>query len=94
MGEEKAIAHALETFRSEIGDKTVTPSATKFVMWRDDPFAFGGYSVCLPGGFPGRAALGKPTPPLYWAGEATSPTSTAHGAFDSGVRVAKEILGN
>jgi len=92
MGDEKAIAHALDTFRSEIGDKTVTPSATKFVRWRDDPFAFGGYSVCLPGGFPGRATLGKPTPPLYWAGEATAPTSTAHGAYDSGRRAAEEIL--
>jgi len=92
MGEEKAVAYALETFQNEIGDKTVSPSATKFVMWRDDPFAFGGYSVSLPGGFPGRAMLGKPTPPLYWAGEATAPTSTAHGAYDSGVRAAKEIL--
>jgi monoamine oxidase len=93
MGEEKGVAYALETFRSEVGDKTITPSATKFVMWRDDPFAFGGYSVSLPGGFPGRTVLGKPTPPLYWAGEATAPTSTAHGAYDSGVRVAREILG-
>jgi len=92
LGEEGAIAYALETFRNEIGDKTVTPSATKFVMWRDDPFAFGGYSVSLPGGFPGRAILGKPTPPLYWAGEGTAPTSTAHGAYDSGVRAATELL--
>lgn len=92
MGEEKAIAYALETFRKEIGDRNVTPSATKFVMWRDDPFAFGGYSFSLPGGFPGRAILGKPTPPLYWAGEGTAPTSTVHGAYDSGVRAAAEIL--
>lgn len=93
MGEEKAVAYALETFRAEIGDKTATPSATKFVMWRDDPLAFGGYSVSLPGGFPGRAVLSHPTPPLYWAGEGTAPTSTAHGAYDSGVRAAQEIVG-
>ncbi|MBX7139103.1 MAG: FAD-dependent oxidoreductase, partial [Oligoflexia bacterium] len=60
--------------------------------WRDDPFSLGGYSVCLPGGFPSRAKLGEPTPPLYWAGEATSPSSTVHGALDSGRRAAKEIL--
>ena len=91
-GEKGAIQHALETLRFELDDPKLTPAGAYFVRWRDDPFSLGGYSVCLPGGFPSRAKLGEPTPPLYWAGEATSPSSTVHGALDSGRRAAKEIL--
>lgn len=92
MGEKQGIAQALSTLRAEVGNKTITPSASVFVRWRDDPYALGGYSLCLPGGFPGRAKLGHPTPPLYWAGEATCPSSTIHGAYDSGQRAAKEVI--
>lgn len=92
LGEKAAIEHALETFRSEIGKPDITPSASYFVRWRDDPFSLGGYSVSLPGGFAGRAVLGQPCELLHWAGEATAPSSTVHGAYDSGLRAAQEIL--
>ena len=92
MGEKEAIAHALENFRIEVGRPNLTPSASYFVRWRDDPFSLGGYSLSLPGGFGGRAVLGEATGLLHWAGEATAPSSTVHGAYDSGTRTAQEIL--
>lgn len=92
LSDQEAAAQMLATLRNEIGDDTITPSKSYFVRWRDDPYSLGGYSYCLPGGFPSRAVLGAPTAPLYWAGEATSPSSTVHGALDSGKRAAHEIL--
>jgi monoamine oxidase len=94
LGEKAAIEHALDTFRTEVAKPELKPSAAYFVRWRDDPFSYGGYSLSLPGGFAGRAVLGEPTEPLYWAGEHTASSSTVHGAFDSGTRVAQEIIGS
>src|SRR4029079_19550719 len=64
--------------------------------WAHDPFARGSYSHALPGHSGKRAALAAPVDGrLFFAGEATSPNffSTAHGAHDSGVRAAGEVLG-
>jgi monoamine oxidase len=55
----------------------------------------GGYSYALPGHAAARQALARPfEQPLFFAGEATSPSdfSTAHGAHDSGVRAADEAI--
>jgi monoamine oxidase len=63
--------------------------------WAHDPFARGSYSHALPGHAGKRAVLAAPIDGrLFFAGEATSPNffSTAHGAHDSGVRAAKEVL--
>lgn len=63
--------------------------------WAHDPFARGSYSHALPGHSGKRAVLAAPVDGrLFFAGEATSPHffSTAHGARDSGERVAKEVL--
>ncbi len=64
--------------------------------WAHDPFAHGSYSHALPGHADKRAVLAKPVDErLFFAGEATSPHffSTAHGAQETGVRAAREILG-
>ena len=53
-------------------------------------------SVC-PGHYDARAKLAQPTPPLYWAGEASAPHHLAamvHGAYFTGQRSADEIIRN
>ncbi len=56
---------------------------------------FGGsYSHALPGHAAARAILAHPADRLFFAGEATHRTdfSTAHGAYSSGIRAAKEAM--
>lgn len=63
--------------------------------WAHDPVARGSYSHALPGQAHQRAVLAAPVNDrLFFAGEATSPHffSTAHGAHETGVRAAEEIL--
>ena len=55
----------------------------------------GAYSYALPGHANARAALASPFDDrLFFAGEATHAYdfSTAHGAHDSGVRAAEEVI--
>jgi monoamine oxidase len=64
--------------------------------WAHDPFAQGSYSHALPGHADDRAELAEPVDDrLFFAGEATSPNffTTAHGAQESGVRAAEEVMG-
>src|SRR5579863_5551674 len=63
--------------------------------WALDPFARGSYSHALPGHAGKRAVLATPVDGrLFFAGEATSPDffTTAHGAHDSGMRAAREVI--
>ncbi|MGE3246119.1 MAG: flavin monoamine oxidase family protein [Beijerinckiaceae bacterium] len=63
--------------------------------WCGDPYALGSYSHALPGHADKRAVLAAPIEDrIFFAGEATSPEyfSTAHGAYESGLRAAKEAL--
>ncbi|MBO9557414.1 MAG: FAD-dependent oxidoreductase [Caulobacter sp.] len=63
--------------------------------WASDPWARGSYSHALPGRAGERAALAAPVDGrLFFAGEACSPHafSTAHGAWESGERAAREVL--
>lgn len=63
--------------------------------WAHDEFALGSYSHALPGHADAREDLAEPVDDrLFFAGEATSPNfySTAHGAQETGVRAAKEVL--
>jgi monoamine oxidase len=63
--------------------------------WAGDPFALGGYSYAMPGCSGARFRLSRPVENrLFFAGEATHPNffSTAHGAWESGVRAAEEAL--
>ena len=64
--------------------------------WAHDPFARGSYSHALPGHADKRAVLAAPIDDrLFFAGEATSPYffSTAHGAQETGLRAAAEVMG-
>jgi monoamine oxidase len=63
--------------------------------WTADPYARGSLSVAQVGGHRLRDELGWPTPPLFWAGEATATNGNAtgvHGALESGRRAAQEAL--
>lgn len=73
--------------------RKLTPLAES--RWGHDRFAQGAYSAARPGHADARAALASPVDGhLFFAGEATSPHffSTAHGALESGVRAAGEVL--
>jgi len=63
--------------------------------WASDPWARGSYSHALPGRAGERAVLAAPVNGrLFFAGEACSPHafSTAHGAWETGERAAREVL--
>lgn len=63
--------------------------------WGADPWARGSYSHALPGRAADRAVLAAPLDGrLFFAGEACSAHafSTAHGAWETGVRAAREVL--
>ncbi len=93
-GEEDALERALESFRLEVGRPGLRPLEARLVDWYGDPFARGGYSHVRPGHHGARERLAEPTPPLYWAGEATASeerAATVHGAILSGERAAVEV---
>jgi monoamine oxidase len=67
---------------------------SRFVDWGADPWSKMGYSYVPPGGVGLRDALAAPVADvLFFAGEATNTVrpQSVHGAFDSGVRAAREI---
>ncbi|MYC55468.1 MAG: FAD-dependent oxidoreductase [Chloroflexi bacterium] len=95
LGEAAALEKSLATLREEIDQPDLRASKSRWVAWNYDEFALGGYSVCLPGHYAARDKLAQPTPPLYWAGEASAPhhmAATVHGAYHTGQRAAQEII--
>lgn len=95
LGEEGALAAGLETLRTELARPDLRAEDALLVNWPDDPYTRGGYSFTLPGHEDARGLLAEPTPPLFWAGEATEPehrAATVHGALLSGRRAAAELL--
>ncbi len=68
----------------------------KRVSWGADPYALGGYAHLPPGHAMARQQLAAPMDNiLYFAGEATAHDSnpqTVHGALESGLRAAREII--
>ena len=63
--------------------------------WASDPWTMGGISVIPVGKYQARSDLAAPTPPLFWAGEATHTrghAETVHGALETGRRAAIEVL--
>lgn len=89
-------AFAIEELAGLLGSdirRRLTPMAE--TRWANDPWALGAYSHALPGCAGMRAALAQPVDGrIFFAGEATSPHafSTAHGAWESGMRAADEAL--
>jgi monoamine oxidase len=67
----------------------------RFVAWGSDPFARMGYSYVSRGATGLRAELARPVGnALFFADEATSTlrVGTVHGATESGLRAAQEVL--
>jgi monoamine oxidase len=64
--------------------------------WRRDPFARGAYTYAPVGAAKAGQALARPIRnTLYFAGEVTARAGmqgTVHGAIESGLRAAEEIL--
>lgn len=96
LGEEEALEHGLKMLSNELGKTNLKAKLMHLENWPEDPYTKGGYSVVLPGHYGARAALAKPTPPLFWAGEACATpegrAQTVHGAYLSGLRAAQEVL--
>ena len=95
LGEQAALQKGLETLRRELNQPDLQYVKARWVNWIHDEFARGGYSVCLPGHYAARDKLAQPSPPLYWAGEASAPhhlTAMVHGAYFTGQRAASEII--
>ena len=89
-------AFALEELRALYGSdilKTIEPDCETY--WGQEEFSRGSYSHALPDRADARRILAEPWDDrILWAGEATheSAFSTAHGAWETGVRAAEEIL--
>ncbi len=95
LDEDKALRKGLDTLREEIGNPDLKYKQARWVNWPQDEFSMGGYSICLPNHYDARDKLAQPTPPLYWAGEASAPhhlTAMVHGAYFTGQRAANEVI--
>ena len=90
-GHDYAVDRVAEAFGNDIR-KHVTRSIV--TAWTTEPWTKGSYSCALPGQAHQRIQLARSLDDkLFFAGEATSVGDHAccHGAFNSGVRVAREI---
>lgn len=91
-----AFPHALDELAGLFGAsvrKELRPLAAS--SWTNTPSIRGGYSHALPGEAEARLVLARSFDDrLFFAGEATHRTdfSTAHGACESGLRAAEEVL--
>jgi monoamine oxidase len=96
-GDGALAAAAIDEITALLGSdyrKKLRPLASS--AWELDPFATGSYSYALPGHADARAKLATPVDSrIFFAGEATSPNffSTCHGALESGIRAAGELVG-
>lgn len=96
QGEAAALAFAAEELAAHFGnDVKRRITAAAWTRWADDPLVRGSYSYARPGHAGARARLAAPVGDrLFFAGEACSPHrfSTAHGAYESGVAAAEQVL--
>jgi monoamine oxidase len=97
LSDDEILAGAMKTLRVVYGDAIPDPVGYVITRWSKDPLTFGSYS-CIPPFASGADydTLAEPVDSvLFFAGEATNRTypSTVHGAYLSGVRAAKEMIG-
>ncbi|GAB4340324.1 MAG: FAD-dependent oxidoreductase [Cyanophyceae cyanobacterium] len=94
--DQQIVASALDTLRILYGARIPEPTAYQITRWAGDPFSLGSYSYNAVGSTPQmRRDLAAPLGnTLFFAGEATTADhfGTAHGAYLSGLRAAKEII--
>lgn len=94
LSEREQLGAALASLRAFFG-AVPAPAAVRVYDWQADPYARGAYSYVATGGVGARAALAAPVADtLFFAGEATheEAAGTVHGALESGVRAAQEML--
>lgn len=95
-GSDAAAAFAIEELVGVYGSGLRSRvSVLARTAWAADPWARGSYSHALPGRAGDRAVLAAPVDGrLFFAGEACSAHafSTAHGAWETGERAAREVL--
>lgn len=92
----ETVASAMATLRTMYGADIPTPLDWIITRWDSDPFARGAYSCNVLGSTPDmRTALAASVGGrLFFAGEATDRLryQTVHGAYESGIRAANEVL--
>lgn len=96
----QCIARAVDGFGTLFGEPALARAELEGGFthdWSRDPFARGAYSYVTVGGGDARAVLAAPVDDtLFFAGEATSNDGqggTVSGAFETGERAAREIVG-
>lgn len=94
--DEQIVESAMRTLKTIFGANIPQPIDYQITRWATDPFARGAYSYNAFGSTPEmRNALATPlNKQLFFAGEATNKDyfGTAHGAYLSGLRAAKNVL--
>lgn len=95
QSDEAIVAEAMSVLRRIYGTAIPTPTGWAITRWMSDPFSVGSYSHIPPGASGADyVELSRPVAQrLFFAGEATNRAypATAHGAYLSGIRAAKEI---
>ncbi len=96
LGEARAITVALEELSTLFQvDAAAYYRNGRLIDWSNDPWSRGAYTYSAVTTPAARAVLATPLDPLFFAGEATvigAEIATVHGAFESGRRVARQIL--
>ncbi|MDH3305909.1 MAG: FAD-dependent oxidoreductase [Acidimicrobiia bacterium] len=96
LTDDEIVRLALGVIGQATGLEVPAPSSAHVTRWQEDPYARGSYSYLAVGSGPeDMRALARAEGKVHFGGEATDPEyfGTVHGAFVSGVRVAREILG-
>jgi monoamine oxidase len=93
----RVVASAMDVLRTMYGRTVPDPVGWQITRWGADPLALGSYSCNALGSHPRmRDALAEPIDfRVFLAGEATEREwfSTVHGAYRSGQRAARDVLG-
>ncbi|MBG0822501.1 FAD-dependent oxidoreductase [Planomonospora sp. ID91781] len=97
LTEQETLRCARDVLATATGARLPAPAAWAVTRWRNDPFACGAYTHLTPGaGVTAIEALAAPLAGrVLFAGEATCPVRFGHadGAFTSGIREARRLLG-
>ncbi len=98
LNDGELVERTVETMQQMFGGDIPTPISYARTRWQHDPFSQGSYSFDQIGQrAEDRQTLAQSVGErLFFAGEATHPHfhSTVHGAYETGVRAAREILEN
>ena len=96
MSDAEIVQDAMQTLKRMFGSNIPNPIDAQITRWAQDPFSLGSYSFNPVGYRPKlREILAEPiSKKVFFAGEATHKDyfGTAHGAYLSGIRAAKEVL--